>query len=107
MQVIFTSYFLLYSIVHIISSLTKHLEIMLTAALRKNLGPLNIKTEQWFMSSERPRAVVNMHFFAYCQTDVVNKQLLSPLLWNNPLSKTKFHSLIPSKETRFLWDNCL
>ena len=34
------------------------------------------------------RAVGNMHFFELCLTDVVNKQLFSPLSWNNPLSKT-------------------
>ena len=55
------------------------------------------KTEQWLMSSRRPRAVDNMHFFVFCQTDVVNKQLFSLLSWNNPLSKIKSHSLIPLK----------
>ena len=50
----------------------------------------NAKTERWLMSSGRPRAVVKMHIFVSCQTDIVNKQLLAPLGWNNPLLKTKF-----------------
>ena len=29
-----------------------------------------------------------MHVFVVCQIDVVNKQLVSPLNWNNPLSET-------------------
>ena len=46
------------------------------------------------MSSGRPRAVSNMHFFVSCETDVVDDQLFSQISWNNPLSKTKFHSLM-------------
>ena len=49
------------------------------------------------MSSGRPRAVRNMHFFVSCQVDVVNKQLFSWINWNNPLSKIKFHNLTPFK----------
>ena len=40
------------------------------------------------MSSEKPRAVGNMHVFVACQINVVNKQLISPLSWINPLSET-------------------
>ena len=40
------------------------------------------------MSSGGPRAISNIHFFAPCQIDVVNKQLLSSLIWNDLLSKT-------------------
>ena len=40
------------------------------------------------MSSGKSRAVDNMHVFVACQIDVVNKQLVSLLGWNNPLSKT-------------------
>ena len=29
-----------------------------------------------------------MHDFVACQIDVLNKQLVSPLSWNNPLSET-------------------
>ena len=40
------------------------------------------------MSSGKPRAVGSMHVFVACQMDVVNKQLVSPLSWKNPLSET-------------------
>ena len=30
------------------------------------------------------RAILNMLFFVSCQIDVENKQLFSPLSWNNP-----------------------
>ena len=36
----------------------------------------------------KPRAIGNMHVFVACQIDVVNKQLVSPLSWNNLLSET-------------------
>ena len=29
-----------------------------------------------------------MHVFVACQIDVLSKQPVSPLIWNNPLSKT-------------------
>ena len=45
------------------------------------------------MSSGRPRAVSSVHFFVFCQINVVNKQLFSPISWNKPLSKVKLHSL--------------
>ena len=35
----------------------------------------------------RPRVVGNMHLFVPCQIDILNKQLVSPLSWNNSLSK--------------------
>ena len=37
------------------------------------------------MSLGRPRAADNMHFFVPFKIGVVNKQLFSPLSWNNPL----------------------
>ena len=40
------------------------------------------------MSSGKPCAVGNMHVFVACQIDVVNKQLVSSLSWNNSLSET-------------------
>ena len=40
------------------------------------------------MSSRKRRAVGNMHAFVAYQIDVVNKQLVSPLSCNNPLSET-------------------
>ena len=40
------------------------------------------------MSSGKSNVVGNMHDFVACKTDVVNKQLVSPLSWNNPLSET-------------------
>ena len=39
------------------------------------------------MSLGKPRTVGNMHVFVTCQIDVVNKQFVSPLSWNNPLSQ--------------------
>ena len=39
------------------------------------------------MSSGKPRTVGNMHAFVACQIDVVNKLLVFPLSWNNPLSE--------------------
>ena len=40
------------------------------------------------MSLGKPRAVDNKHVFVACQIDVVNKQFVSLLGSNNPLSKT-------------------
>ena len=40
------------------------------------------------MSSGKSRAAGNMHVFVACQMDVLNKQLVSPLSWDNPLSET-------------------
>ena len=34
-----------------------------------------------------------MHVFVACQTDFVNKQFVSPLSWNNPLSETSLREL--------------
>ena len=48
----------------------------------------NAKTERWVMSSGKLRVVGNMHVFAACQIDALNKQPISPLSWNNPLSET-------------------
>ena len=46
----------------------------------------------------RPSAVVNMHIFASCQIDVVNKKNFFPLSRNPLLPKAKIHSLIPLKK---------
>ena len=43
--------------------------------------------------SEKPTAISNMRVFVSCQIDVVNKQLVYPLSWNNPLSKTSLGEL--------------
>ena len=60
------------------------------------------------MSSGRPRAVSNVHFFVSYQSEVVNKQLFSPISWKNPLSKIKFHSLIPLKiNSSFMGKLCI
>ena len=40
------------------------------------------------MSSGISRAVGNMLAFVVCQIDILNKQLISPLSGNNPLSET-------------------
>ena len=42
------------------------------------------------LSSGNPRGVGNIHIYVICQTDVVNKQLVSALSWNNHLSETSF-----------------
>ena len=42
------------------------------------------------MSSGKPTAAGNMHIYAVCQIDAVNKQLISLLSWNNPLSERSF-----------------
>ena len=77
-----------------------------TATLRKNLGPPmpnRMMTHVFRKTKSR-----NQHaLFVACQIDVESKQLFSPLSWNNPLSKIKFHSLISLKGTRLLWDICL
>ena len=39
------------------------------------------------MSSRKPRGVGNIHVSVACQINVVNKQLASPLSWNNSLSE--------------------
>ena len=47
----------------------------------------NANTERWLLSSEKPRAVGNMHVFMTCQIYFVDKQLASSLCWKNPLSE--------------------
>ena len=42
------------------------------------------------MSSGISRAVGNMLAFVACQIDILNKQLISPLSGNNPLSETSY-----------------
>ena len=89
-------YYILYYA--IIPSLTKHFEIMLTAALRKNLGPpMPKQNDDSCLLEDQEFYSTNMHFFVSCQIDVENNQDFSRLIWNNPLSKIKFHSLIPFK----------
>ena len=46
------------------------------------------------MSSGKPKPVDNMPFFVPCQTDVANKQLVSPLSWKNILGETALGSHI-------------
>ena len=51
------------------------------------------------MSSGKLRTVGNMRDFVNCQTDVVNKQFVSSLSWNNPLSETwKIYRHLDAKE---------
>ena len=40
------------------------------------------------MSSGKSNVVGHMHDFVACRIDLVNKQLVSPLSGNNPLSET-------------------
>ena len=61
------------------------------------------------MSSGKSRAVGNMDLFVACQIDVLNKQIVSPHSWNNPLSETLDESYIltiyrhlDAKEKHFL-----
>ena len=61
------------------------------------------------MSSGKSIAVGNMHVFVACQIDVLNKQLVSSLGWNNPLSETLGESYtltiyrhLDAKEKHFL-----
>ena len=64
-------------------NLTKCFDIMMEATLRKNLGSPMPKQNN---DSGNPRSVGNMHVFVAGQTDVLNKQLVSPLV--TPLSET-------------------
>ena len=57
------------------------------ATLRKNLGSPMPKPSD---DSCLQEAVGNMHVFVACQIDVVNKQLVSPLSWNDPESETSW-----------------
>ena len=60
---------------------------MVGATLRENLD-LQFQTEGWLIPSWKTRFVGNMRFFLTCQIDVVNKQLVPPISWNNPLPET-------------------
>ena len=40
------------------------------------------------LSSGKTRAIGNMHVFVSYQINVVNKQLVSTLTWNNPVAET-------------------
>ena len=40
------------------------------------------------MSFGKSRVLGNMYVSAGCEIDVLNKQLVSPLTWSNPLSET-------------------
>ena len=64
------------------SSLTKRFEIMMGAKEKKTL---DLQCQNRTMSSGKPRALSNMHVFVAYKIDVVNKQLVSPLSWNNRL----------------------
>ena len=54
------------------------------------------------MSSGKPRVAGNMNAFVTCQTDVVNKQLVSSLSLNNPLSETLLGELYILTNYRYL-----
>ena len=57
------------------------------------------KTKWWLTSSRKSRAVANVHVFVACQIDVLNKQLVSPLIWNNPLPETS----LPESDIRIIY----
>ena len=48
---------------------------------------LHCQNSAMTLSSGKPRALGNIHVFVAYQVHVVNKQLVSPLIWNNPLSE--------------------
>ena len=76
---IFTSYFLSFYVVLYYTQF----EVMVEAILKKKTEPPMPNTAITHVSG-KPRAVDNMHVFVVCQIDVVNKQFVSPLSWNNP-----------------------
>ena len=92
--VIFTPYFLSYSIV---LYYTQFNETFWWDHHESNPSEKpwisNGKIEQWLMSSGKPRAAGSTHVFLVCQTDVVNKQHFSPPNWNNLLSETSLGKL--------------
>ena len=51
------------------------------------------QSDDSLMSLGKPRTVSNMHVFVACQIGVVNKQLVSPLGWNKPLSETSLSEI--------------
>ena len=50
------------------------------------------------LPSGKSRAVGNMLVFVACQIDVLNKQLVSPFSWNNPLSETSVGKSLKSDD---------
>ena len=80
---------------------------MLGAIHRENLGSSMPKR---LMSSGKWRAVGSMHVFVACQIDVLNKQLVSPISWNNLLPETSLgesyvlmiYKHLDAKEKHFL-----
>ena len=54
------------------------------------------------MSSGKSNVVGNMHDFVACKIDDVNKQLFSPLSWNNPLSETSLGESNMLSDYRYL-----
>ena len=88
--VIFTSYFLSYFVVPYYTHFNEKLWDHGGSNSLEKLWISNVKTERWLLCSEKQRVVGNRHVFVACQSDVVNKQLVSPLSWNNSFSKTSF-----------------
>ena len=88
-RVIFTSYILLYSLVHYYTDFNKRLWNHGGSETWEKPWSSNAKIEPWLMPlTGRPSTVGNMHFFVPCQIDVVNNQFFLYLAsWNNPLSK--------------------
>ena len=71
--VIFTSYFVSYSIVLYYTIFTKHFEIMVGAAIKKKPGSLMPKQSN--DSSVKSRAAGNKHVFAACPIDAVKEDV--------------------------------
>ena len=54
----------------------------------KNLGSPMPKQSDGSCLQKKSRVVDNIHVFAVCQIDVLNKKFVSLLSWNNPSSET-------------------
>ena len=66
----------------------KRFEIMVAATLRKNLGPPMPKRSNASYLQENQELQTKCTLSMTCQINVVNKQHVPPLKWNNPFSKT-------------------
>ena len=104
-RVIFTSNFLLYYIVLYYTQFNERLWDHGNSNTYEKPWTCDAKTKWWRMSSGRRGAVGNMHIFVPCQTDVVNKQLVFRLTWNNSLSNTALGELYIRKTLLENWGN--
>ena len=114
------SYFLSYSVILYCSQFSEGLWDHGGATLRNKSWTSNAKIKRRLIPSGKPRAVDDMDVFMVGQTDVVNKQLVSPLSWNNPLSETSVgkwyiliiyrpqpRKIIPWMLRKFITCNCM